>query len=73
MCRSLQSSAIFGPESLLESRFKVNLPTEMAEQQVAAMDYLEEHSIADLVENMTSQLIYYRPGMPVIAITLIRS
>ena len=27
-----------------------------------AMDYLEEHGIAELVENMTSQLIYYRPG-----------
>eukprot|EP00730_Choanoeca_flexa_P019957 TRINITY_DN9756_c0_g4_i1.p1 TRINITY_DN9756_c0_g4~~TRINITY_DN9756_c0_g4_i1.p1 ORF type:complete len:133 (+),score=16.80 TRINITY_DN9756_c0_g4_i1:26-400(+) len=36
----------------------------MAERQMEAMEYLEEHKIAELIENMTSQLMYYRPDDP---------
>lgn len=34
----------------------------MNEKEAAALDYLEKHKIMKLFENITSSLIYSRPG-----------
>ena len=52
-----------GPVYLACKHFLSLLTTKMAdEKQAQALEYLEEHQIPEVFEQMTSQLVYYKPG-----------
>jgi len=51
-----------GPNSVVKTTAKFKTKKNMALKEEQAKEYLKTHRIMELLDNLTAQLIYERPG-----------